>query len=221
MLNKEQSDLLRRQLASQIDATFPADKKEFAKKQLLNMDDSQLEAFLKQNKLIKPLESPPEQSQGEEQQCIFCAILSGTIPSYKIDENKDAIAILEINPISKGHVIIIPKQHVESQAKLPQSAFSLAKKLIKKLKSKLKAKDVKMFFVNVMGHETINVLPVYKEETITSPRTQADKKDLEKLQKKLQKKPTKKKAHKPKKLKAGKKSVKPKEKKLWLPKRIP
>ena len=192
-LSKQQSDLIRRQLVSQIDATFPEDRKEPAKKQILNMNDEELIEFLKQNKLIQsPIEEPLSTpgGTGTTQECIFCAIVKGNIPHYKIDENKDSIAILEINPISKGHTIIIPKKHIESQAKLPQGAFSLAKKSSKKLQTKLrpKPKEVKMFFVNIMGHEAMNILPVYKDETISSPRKSAKKEELEKLQKKLEKK---------------------------------
>jgi len=216
-LSKQQSDLIRRQLVAQIDATFPEDKKESAKKQILNMNDEQLIEFLKQNKLIQsPVKEPISESAGT-QECIFCAIIKGNIPHYKIDENKDSIAILEINPISKGHTIIIPKKHTESQAKLPQGTFSLAKKISKKLQTRLKPKDIKMFFVNIMGHEVINILPVYKDEKISSPRKSAKKEELEKIQRKLEKKTAIKtaKSQKTKKKKAEKKE------KLWLPKRIP
>lgn len=41
--------------------------------------------------------------------CIFCKIVSGEIPSYKVYETKDTLAILDINPVAKGHVLVIPK----------------------------------------------------------------------------------------------------------------
>ncbi len=44
-------------------------------------------------------------------ECIFCKIVSGEIPSYKVFENDDVIAILDISQATKGHTIIISKKH--------------------------------------------------------------------------------------------------------------
>ncbi|NOT16199.1 MAG: histidine triad nucleotide-binding protein [Methylotenera sp.] len=46
--------------------------------------------------------------------CIFCKIISGAIPSKKIYEDKDVIAFHDINPAAKVHFLIVPKLHVES-----------------------------------------------------------------------------------------------------------
>ena len=43
--------------------------------------------------------------------CIFCKIAAGEIPSRKIYEDSDLIAIMDLNPTSKGHSLIIPKEH--------------------------------------------------------------------------------------------------------------
>lgn len=43
--------------------------------------------------------------------CIFCNIIKGDIPSYKVYEDEDLLAFLDINPVSPGHTLIIPKQH--------------------------------------------------------------------------------------------------------------
>lgn len=44
--------------------------------------------------------------------CVFCKILEGTAPAYKIHEDEDSLAILDINPYSKGHCLVISKRHV-------------------------------------------------------------------------------------------------------------
>ncbi|MCC7290091.1 HIT domain-containing protein [bacterium] len=44
--------------------------------------------------------------------CIFCKIVSGTIPSFKIYEDNDYLAILDISQFTEGHTLIIPKKHV-------------------------------------------------------------------------------------------------------------
>jgi histidine triad (HIT) family protein len=46
-----------------------------------------------------------------EEKCLFCEIIKGTVPSLKVFENDGCIAVLSIKPVSKGHIIIIPKTH--------------------------------------------------------------------------------------------------------------
>ena len=43
--------------------------------------------------------------------CIFCKIVKGEIPSYKVYEDKEFLAFLSIYPITDGHVLVIPKKH--------------------------------------------------------------------------------------------------------------
>jgi histidine triad (HIT) family protein len=43
--------------------------------------------------------------------CIFCAIIAGNIPAHKVYEDDKTLAFLDINPLAKGHVLVIPKEH--------------------------------------------------------------------------------------------------------------
>ena len=43
--------------------------------------------------------------------CIFCRIIAGEIPSHKVYEDADTLAFLDIHPATRGHTLIIPKQH--------------------------------------------------------------------------------------------------------------
>jgi histidine triad (HIT) family protein len=45
--------------------------------------------------------------------CIFCKIIDGEIPSYKVYEDENVIAFLDANPVSKGHTLLAPKEHVD------------------------------------------------------------------------------------------------------------
>ena len=45
--------------------------------------------------------------------CVFCAIAAGEIPSFKVYEDDIVLAYLDINPFTKGHVLVIPKEHTE------------------------------------------------------------------------------------------------------------
>jgi histidine triad (HIT) family protein len=51
----------------------------------------------------------PNQTQNE---CVFCRILSGKAPGYIVKENEWAVSLLDINPLAKGHCLVIPRRHV-------------------------------------------------------------------------------------------------------------
>ena len=50
--------------------------------------------------------------------CIFCKIINGDIPSKKVYEDDDILAFEDINPMAKVHILIIPKKHIETAADL-------------------------------------------------------------------------------------------------------
>ena len=52
--------------------------------------------------------------------CIFCKIVAGEIPSFKIYEDPRVLAFADIHPISRGHTLIIPKGHYENLWELPE-----------------------------------------------------------------------------------------------------
>ena len=53
------------------------------------------------------------------QDCIFCKIVSGQIPATKIYEDEVVVAFLDIGPISDGHTLVMPRQHVEKVHSCP------------------------------------------------------------------------------------------------------
>ena len=55
-----------------------------------------------------------------EQQCLFCNIINGKIPGYKVFEDNKFVAILDINPSNPGHMVLIPKQHMSSIMEMSQ-----------------------------------------------------------------------------------------------------
>lgn len=56
--------------------------------------------------------------------CIFCKIINGDIPSMKVFESDKVLAFLDINPLSDGHVLIIPKTHAEKLHQVPDSELA-------------------------------------------------------------------------------------------------
>lgn len=72
-----------------------------------------------------------------DQNCIFCKIAAGEIPSATLYEDEDFRVILDLGPASKGHALILPKSHAANVYELPDElaakAFVLAKDMAKKL----------------------------------------------------------------------------------------
>jgi len=62
--------------------------------------------------------------------CIFCKIVKGEIPSVKILETKDLVAFNDINPKAKVHVLIVPKKHIESVIYLEETDKELMGELV-------------------------------------------------------------------------------------------
>jgi len=227
-INKEQIEEFKRQIIQQIESTFSEDKKGPAIERVNSMNDEEFIEFLKKNKLLtsesnskSDKEYPEsEKEQNEESQKLssnespFRLIVERKIPSYIIDENKYSLAVLEIKPISKAHIIIIPKKAVSDSNKIPKSIFSLAKKISKKIETKFKPKEVLISPFHILGETIINLLPVYSNESLDSPRKQVSKEELEELKNILEKKQKIKKIKTPKikKIEASK---------MWFPKRIP
>jgi histidine triad (HIT) family protein len=70
--------------------------------------------------------------------CIFCKIIKGEIPCSKIYENETNIAFLDINPVNKGHVLVIPKNHFETYIDLPDDEVSSLALAVKKVAKAVK-----------------------------------------------------------------------------------
>lgn len=64
--------------------------------------------------------------------CIFCKIVAGEIPSYKIYENENTLAFLDIAPVNPGHTLVIPKKHYINMEEIPEEDLC---ELIKSVKS--------------------------------------------------------------------------------------
>ncbi len=71
--------------------------------------------------------------------CVFCAIAEGEIPAFKIFEDEFALAYLDINPFSRGHVLVIPRRHAETIEDLSDEELGRLASLVKKIASHVKA----------------------------------------------------------------------------------
>ncbi|MGE5754898.1 MAG: HIT family protein [Planctomycetaceae bacterium] len=65
--------------------------------------------------------------------CIFCKIVRGEVPSAPVLETDDAVAFLDIHPVNKGHVLLVPKAHHADLTELPEALAAACAKLLPRL----------------------------------------------------------------------------------------
>lgn len=129
--------------------------------------------------------------------CIFCKILKGEIPSYKVYEDDSFIGILDINPSAKGHVIIIPKNHAanifELSEKDAKEIFIVAKKIAEAIKKAYQPDGINILQNNgeaagqTVFHLHVHVIPRYKDDTIKIEWEPKEMEDLEKVLEEIKK----------------------------------
>lgn len=108
--------------------------------------------------------------------CIFCKIIDKEIPSKLIYEDQDFRAILDVAPATKGHVLILPKEHAETLTDLSDEKASkiliLAKKIVNALKKVHDFTDYNIVQNNgriagqTVGHFHLHIIPRYSVEEI-------------------------------------------------------
>lgn len=65
--------------------------------------------------------------------CIFCKIVKGEIKSQKVYEDEETLAFLDINPVNKGHVLVIPKEHYENIFDIPREKLNKVMEIVQKV----------------------------------------------------------------------------------------
>lgn len=72
--------------------------------------------------------------------CIFCKIIAGEIPSYKIYEDDKTFAFLDIKPINPGHILVVPKNHYQNMEEISDNDLQALILVVKKIGAALKNK---------------------------------------------------------------------------------
>jgi hypothetical protein len=145
-ITHEEASKIKEHLLAQLD-NFPEDKRIQIEQQIKSMTTSQVETFIEQNNLTHL-----------GGQCIFCSIIAHKTPSYRIGEDQSNLAILEINPETKGHALIIPKEHLEE---VPESTRLQAQEVSKKLQNNLNPDEIEITELKIMGHSLLELVPLY------------------------------------------------------------
>ncbi len=106
--------------------------------------------------------------------CIFCKIIAGEIPSMRVYEDEKCIATLDIGPANPGHVLVMPKTHIRDLSELPEELgghlLMVAKEIGKRQKERLQADGFNVVQNNgaaagqTVPHFHIHVIPRYEND---------------------------------------------------------
>lgn len=110
----------------------------------------------------------------EENNCIFCKIVRGEIKSEKTGESNSFISILDINPVAKGHTLVIPKQHFVTLLDIPNKLGSELLEFIKKISGEMIDKKVADGFNVVMNNLSCSGQLVMHAHIHIVPRKEGD-----------------------------------------------
>jgi len=122
--------------------------------------------------------------------CIFCKIVEGSIPSYKVYEDADCYAFLDIFPANRGHTLVIPKKHVrdihEADSQTYGQVAAAAKTVADLLNSQLGSEGTSVFQMSreagwqTVFHLHMHVIPRWKGDGLHKPWdiTPANESDL-------------------------------------------
>jgi histidine triad (HIT) family protein len=106
--------------------------------------------------------------------CIFCKIIDGQIPAVKVLDEELILAFMDINPASRGHLLVIPKNHAENIFEISESDLSAVMKGVKRcataVKEALNAGGITVLQLNgtasdqVVPHLHVHIMPRWEND---------------------------------------------------------
>ena len=123
---------------------------------------------------------------------IFTRIINGEIPCYKIAENDKFFAFLDINPVQKGHTLVVPKKEVDYIFDIDdndiQEMMLFAKQVAVKIKEAIPCTKVGVAVIGLeVPHAHIHLVPMQNEGDLDfkRPKLQLEKEEFLEIQKKI------------------------------------
>lgn len=108
--------------------------------------------------------------------CIFCKLANGEIPTNTLYEDDDVRVIFDMSPASKGHVLILPKEHYDDLFEMPQDmagkVFAVAAKLAPAIKEATGCEGMNILQNNgsiagqTVFHFHMHIIPRYSNDTV-------------------------------------------------------
>jgi len=111
--------------------------------------------------------------------CLFCKIIAGDVPSTRIDEDSKTVAFMDINPATRGHALVVPRNHAADLLEIGDedlaAVSAAAKRLAARAKERLGADGINL--LNSCGsaawqtvfHFHVHVIPRYADDPLRLP----------------------------------------------------
>ena len=123
---------------------------------------------------------------------VFTQIVNGEIPCYKIEENEDFLAFLDIMPLKKGHTLVIPKMEVDYIYDLPNQILAdmmvFSKKVAKKIERAIPCNRIGVTVIGLeVPHAHIHLIPIndVSDMNFSLPKLQYTHEELQKIANKI------------------------------------
>ena len=99
-------------------------------------------------------------------ECLFCRLVCGDLPSYRVYEDESFVVLLTIHPVNAGHVLVVPRAHIESFYEVEDALYAPLMLLVKRMAQAIGAVFTPLQVVMETSgvgnrHVHIHVLPVY------------------------------------------------------------
>ncbi|SEA48119.1 HIT family protein [Psychroflexus halocasei] len=123
---------------------------------------------------------------------IFTKIINGDLPAYKVAENDDFLAFLDINPNTKGHTLCIPKKEVDKIFDLDEDTYNalmtFSRKVALALRKTVECKRIGMSVIGLeVPHVHVHLIPLHKmEDTRFDKKVSLFEEEFKKLAKEIQ-----------------------------------
>jgi histidine triad (HIT) family protein len=124
--------------------------------------------------------------------CIFCKIVAGEIPSVKVLDEDKVFAFMDINPSSRGHMLVVPKNHAENIFEISEADLSAVMGAVKRcavaVKKALGAEGVTVLQLNgkasdqVVPHLHVHIMPRWQDDGLTVSNWEMKAGDMDELQ---------------------------------------
>jgi histidine triad (HIT) family protein len=125
--------------------------------------------------------------------CLFCSILAGDVPAQMVDEDEHTVAFMDINPWTRGHALVIPRNHSRNLYEVPEDdmaqTLSAAKRLAIRMRDRLGCDGVNLLNSceqaawQTIFHFHVHVIPRYDDDPLSLPTRpqQAEQEDLARI----------------------------------------
>jgi len=124
--------------------------------------------------------------------CIFCKIVLGEIPAVKVLDEDKVLAFMDINPASRGHMLVVPKNHAENIFEISEADLSAVMGAVKRcagaVKEALGADGITVLQLNgkasdqLVPHLHVHIMPRWEKDGMSVSQWKMGKGDIEELQ---------------------------------------